>query len=158
MKYLFILLLLIGLPAKAELNSACADLIESMASEDVVDETGSISQAYDCARGKVTIIANINESISKDTLTQYAPTFGEQYCLSISKNYLLADPTTENWIEVVFRGGVKTVIKHPEMKPIIHEYDLDICLQYVEQIRAEMPKDGYEQVKFIHQYKLKGER
>lgn len=150
MKILLLFILLIS-PAHAdELWSACASINEQMSAQDVSDNTGSISQAYDCENSVVTVVATIYPHISVEAVTAANESFIANYCLNVSKNYLLLDPTSQDWITSVYRGGVRYVVKHPDLpSPLVTEKTLDECLKYVRMMEEELPVNIYERTKYV---------
>lgn len=154
---LLILFLILYTPASIAdtIWSSCTEINRIMASENVSDSTGSISQSYDCSNGQVTVIANINPHISYKAVLDSVDSFINNYCLSISKNYLLSNNTDRELLKVLLRGGVKYVIEHNKIERQIKTKTLDECLEYVQIMESQLPENPYEQIKFIRKFTTK---
>lgn len=148
-----LLLLVFSIHAKADTAmSACITLMQEMASTDVSDETGSISTAYDCEEGLTIVTSQIHPNINSKAVVQAKDSFIANYCLSISKNYLLADKTSKEWFKIVYRGGVQYIIRHRDIEPIVQYKSLDDCLKYVQIMENLLPENPYDQIKFIRTF------
>lgn len=153
MKYIVMfMLLLLSSSVQAIQWNGCTYLMESIASEDISDETGSISQAYDCESGTLTVISSINHRIKPDAVINASGSFIDNYCLNLSKNYLLSDPTSREMMKQIFRGGVRYIVKHPLIESRISYKKLDECLEYVQIMESQLPENPYEQTKFIRKF------
>lgn len=149
----FILLLFMSFSTYADTYwSSCAAMNAQMASENVSDNTGSISQAYSCETGEITVIAQINAQISVNAIEAASESFINHYCLNLSKNYLLTNETDQKLIDFMYRGGVKYVITHPRMSKIVLKKSLEQCLEYVQIMETQLPENPYEQIKFIRKF------
>lgn len=132
--------------------SSCAAINAGMASQNMRDDTGSISQAYDCENGEVTVLAEINPHIIPKAVLAATDSFINNYCLTMSKNYLLANTTERELFKVMLRGGVKYVVRHEAIQDQVRTKSLEECLKYVQIMENQLPENPYEQTKFIYQF------
>lgn len=146
------MILLLSPIASANHWNVCKSIAEQVAQADIADATGEVTHTYICETRQVIIISRISYEIKVDAVKLKAPKLVENYCLLMSKNYVLADDITKEWMAMILSGGFKYVVQHHFMNDIVIDKTFDECLNLVDTIEDSAPENQYEKTKYVHKY------
>ncbi|AJF40702.1 hypothetical protein AVV30_gp044 [Vibrio phage phi 1] len=151
---LFLLTAILFTPCSFALTQECKELMLTISSADLYDETGSITNTYDCTTKTIVVDTSIDFSISPEVYNSYKDKFFDNYCFNMGKIYYSSTYLQQAWLKHTY-STIIYVIRHPLVPRTVYNISYDDCIAKIEPNLIDLSDDEFERIKQVQQLKYK---